>query len=100
MAKVVAKWWMPRNGQPIRIMDMDDQHLLNTIRFLLRRAEREMVRLEISALSYAADAPDGAALCVEQGLGELEEMDAGDWAMRSPTFREMVREAERRGLGG
>lgn len=98
MAKVVAKWWTPRNGKPLLIADMSDQHILNTIRYLIRRAEREMARLELSAMVYAMDAPDGAALCVEQGLAELEEMGAGDRAMMSPMFRELVREAERRGL--
>jgi len=63
--RVVPETWTTKDGRTIRISEMEDSHLVNTIHFL-RRRYRGVVRgiarrIALSAASYASTAPDGAA---------------------------------------
>lgn len=92
--------WVTRDGQQVAVRDMSDQHLVNTIRMLRRKAPRMMVATELSLYAYLdSDPPDGAADCAESALREMEETDADEFLEGTvPTFRALLAEAEKRGL--
>ena len=80
------KKWTMKSGKTIRIRDMDNGHLLNTIRLLERMADNEV--------GYAA-------AYAELDIGP----DAYDWVNDNactedyfPIYHDMVAEAHRRGL--
>jgi hypothetical protein len=47
--------WKQRNGILIRLIDMDDKHLFNTIRMLERIADRRAARAELAQNRCEAD---------------------------------------------
>ena len=74
--------WTTADGKTIRIRDMDSGHLLNVIRLLERRAERE-----IDTCMAMAD--------IECGCADLFDDDVN---FKHPIYDDMVAEAKRRGL--
>lgn len=83
---------------------MDDEHLVNTIRWLRRRnwAARFHISLRraMRALSYAATAPDGAADAAhDYANGVMTEAGRDEiLAEKLPVFGALLAEAENRGL--
>lgn len=80
--------WTTRDGRVLRTVEMEDSHLLNTIRFLRRKC----ITIDelFSMWRYVGTAPDGAALAVEQELEHAQIMPA--------IWDDLVGEAKRRGL--
>ena len=76
------RMWTTADGKTIRIRDMDSGHLLNAIRLLERRAERE-----IDTCMAMAD--------IECGYADLFDDDVN---FKHPIYDDMVAEAKRRGL--
>jgi len=100
MRKQTALWTM-RNGQRIRICDMEDSHLLNTIRFLERWAENRR-RVDILGNLKLLNMLNGeqAQLCVESNIAQLEdeEFDSSEVYLTDTIYEKMLLEEQRRGL--
>lgn len=84
------KMWKTKDGQKIRIKDMTDSHLINTMRLLERSkhsqdinagAVLEMFNPEGMAIQFAED--QWEAMC-DEGVDE-----------RFPIYRDLLDEAER-----
>lgn len=82
--------WTTRNGARLRICDMEDRHLVNTLR-MLRRAHGELV----SSAWAAACSLQGemASYYAEQDIDRLEQVES-----THPLFGRLEMEALRRGL--
>ena len=113
MAKPVT--WTTSEGVTLRISEMADSHLLNTIRYLRRTHRARCWSLAMSAGRYAMSAPDGAAEAAMQAEEELLALSEPPYCMDEPFGRgaqtldeavaeleprhtTMLREAKRRGL--
>lgn len=87
-----TKKWTTKDGQRIRIKDMEDSHLLNTIRFLERTWEKRKA-------SMLSDFPcfngEMAQYYAEQEWDRLADTDIEE---ACPIYNDMVDEAERRNL--
>lgn len=97
-----AVTWKTKDGRVVRVREMDDAHLMNTIAFLRRRAPLRALFLAMNAGRYSETAPDGAAMAAEQAETELLDLlDEGPDAILEqlePAFPTMLREARRRKL--
>lgn len=54
--------WIQRDGTPIHVREMDDQHLLNTIRLLRRWSARKAERLNAENYAMVWEASDADAM--------------------------------------
>lgn len=91
--------WTTRDGRTLLIEDMDDQHLVNTIKFIRRgailRLYRELLTMEI----YMEDAPDGARAACEMESKRLEQMTDDEYiTLKVKSFPKMLKEAKKRKL--
>lgn len=86
------KKWAMRDGQKVRIKDMTDSHLVNTIRMLGRKHddEKEAAWSVLSTLQG-----EMAQMYCENDISRME--DNGP-AATSPIYEDMMEEATRRGL--
>ncbi len=89
--------WKMRDGTVIAIVDMEDTHLINACRMVLRRAPRTL-QSEIEAGWQMLCTLQGEAAIdsVETDLNYLESVDPEDWAISC--FPDLFKEADRRGL--
>lgn len=90
MIRKVTKKWTMKNGQKIRICDMADSHLLNTIAFC-ERNHREMQRLA----PFPDFGGEMAQMYAERDWDRLQESGPEE---THPLYLELHAEAERRGL--
>lgn len=98
-SKPTATVWVPRDGQRIPVRDMGDQHLINTIRMLRRKAPFMMMNELRQMDRYIRDAPDGAAMGCESEADALINLSDDEYLSRTlPTFPALLAEAEKRGL--
>jgi hypothetical protein len=95
-----TKVWKQKDGTLILIEDMTDSHLLNTINFLLRRAERIRLQWLCRMDDYIADMPpDGAADCCATEADYLAEMEPEEVLETCvPQWKALVAEAKKRGI--
>lgn len=94
-----AQVWRSKDGREIPIVEMEDRHLINTIRFLRRNVLRYQCAQFSAMGSYVAQAPDGAADCCESEANQLMDLSDDDYlAHRFPSFKTMLAEASRRKL--
>ncbi len=84
-----TKKWTCKDGRKIRIKDMDDGHLTNTIKFLKRQHAQA---LDISPPCFQGEM---AQMYAEQEYDNR--MSSEVWDL-FPIYMDMVEEAERRGL--
>ena len=95
----VTKKWTTKDGSKIRICDMSDKHLLNTIRFIRRvaKASRQYV-----LSSYPNFDPDTVAFDqAEQGWDNVAQMDLDEYIETEPyagMYSALCQEAIRREL--
>lgn len=82
--------WTKKDGSKIRIKDMDDGHLINTIKMLLRNNE---YYLENAMIGMAFLQGDMACYCAEIAMNEMLDEEC-----IHPLYDDLVAEAERRYL--
>ena len=93
MRKQTKKWKM-LSGQKIRICDMDDSHLENTINLLRRYAESENTRVVVGMLSVP---PLSGEIAQEEFDKDLEFVLKSTWEDYVPKiYKSLVLEKERR----
>ena len=95
-----ATIWKTRDGREIPIREMEDAHLLNTVRYL-RRCAPEMQLARSLQFDIAASRMGGemARLCLEQDAAAVDRMQPDDFLQEVvPQFRAMLEELCRRGL--
>mgnify|MGYP001605058959 CR=1 FL=1 len=94
--------WRTRDGTTLRIRDMGDSHLLNSIRYLRRTHQQRCWALAISADRYAMTAPDGASDAAAEAAAQAyelgDEQDDEAVSEMSPVFGHLLNEAHRRRL--
>ena len=92
-----TKRWTMQDGTKIRICDMDDNHLVNTVRMLQRNARVE--HFEALHAAYQLESVlhgDMALLCIGEDIDSLESTDPEESG--HPLYFELCTEAERRGI--
>lgn len=91
------KVWTTKDGTKVRISDMSDTHLCNTIRMLERGAEarRNIALLEAYSIE-ACVSGDMASLCISQDIKALQEGDLDQFL--PPIYEHLLGEAYKRGL--
>lgn len=92
--------WVTKDKQRIRICDMTNSHLLNTIA-MLERSAAKFLATEISSAYSVLCSLQGemAQFCCEQDIRSLEETDASDWLYEhSAVYPKLLLEKERRKL--
>lgn len=82
-------YWTCKDGRRLRICDMDDRHLLNTIRFLERALED---RKACPPPSFQGEMAQFFADMEWEAMQELDTSDA------YPIYDKLVADARRRGL--
>lgn len=99
-ARKQAAMWTMQSGQRIRLCDMTDSHLLNTIRMLERYAAACRSR-DLQGNMWLADTLNGeqAILCAEGHVATLadEAFDEAEYYC-PPLYKNMLEEAIRRGV--
>lgn len=85
-----TKFWTKKDGTKIRICDMDDAHLINTVRFLVRKAEQYKVEMP-----YPCFQGEMAQMYAEMEWGNLMNADPEDIY---PILSDLFSEADRRKL--
>lgn len=92
--KPVTKLWTQKNGTKIRICDISDKHLLNTISFLERKAEEQLHDIPFPSFNGEA-----AQYYAEQEFDNLMDMGVEDLAEELyPIYNDLIKEKDRRGL--
>ena len=95
-----TKYWTTKSGDKIRICDMTDSHLLNTIKLLLRIAGKNL-REETSAGWGVLASLQGemAQMFCEQNIDRIEETTAYEFCSDNHIiFDLLITDAERRKL--
>ena len=70
-----TKIWVTRDGRKIRICDMTDGHLQNTINMLYRAYRYDLQNYQINLCNYlGTNPPEGAELCAERELEQIERL--------------------------
>lgn len=77
------RWWKSQSGEVVRRRDMNIDHKLNTMAYLLRSARK--IAEEYANRPEFTDAPDGVFNSLESNASEPER-----WMMRTPMFRALL----------
>ena len=95
-----APTWTTRDGTVVKVKDMSDKHLLNTIRFLRRTAGRERESLACSMDAYSAStSAEMASWAAEREAERLFQMSDDEFLEEGcPVWEALLSEADRRGL--
>ena|SRR3989304_2242804 len=93
-----TKKWTTKDGRKIRICDMSDEHLLNTLKFL-KRTGRERWRADLDAMysmsaSFSIDSM--AYYACEQDIVSMERRGFSPFNIL--LYKELCNDAERREL--
>ena len=97
-----TKIWVTEDGRRIRICDMDDGHLHNTIKMFVRSFKAYLRNAQIQILDYLGSGPpDGAERCASLELGHIEELiyetfgvDLSIKGRKSLTVNEFIKRTE------
>lgn len=92
----VTKKWTQKDGTKIRICDMPDGHLLNTINFLERYATKRMNYEHNKFLSYPEPSGEMAVDAYDQALEQIGQESSEDYMPN--IYWDLLREKDRRNL--
>ena len=88
--------WTQKNGKRIRVCDMEDDHLLNTMNMLIRRSK---TRKHAVDMFYVTCGEPGGDIAMDCLMREQEEAWDASWErFLPPIYFAMQRDASRRGL--
>lgn len=96
MIRKQTKLWTTKEGDRIRLCDLEDSHLLNILNMLRRRASYISDFRTRSFLSLPEPSSDHAQDCYDMELDQLMEEDVEDEL--PPIFHNLTLECIRRGL--
>jgi len=84
--------WTTRDGRTIRIVDMGDSHLLNTLRMLERAHLARAFRTDLASSFFQGDMAQFSLECEARRLYE------SDPSSSFPVYQDLREEADRRKL--
>ena len=90
------KKWTMKDGSKISIKDMGDNHLINTINFLIRQAERKRMAATAFYLTCTPPTGDMAMDCFDQEFENVTNSSYYDYL--PPIYDDMEAEAMKRGI--
>lgn len=96
--KPITTIWTCRDGRKVRVCQMEDSHLLNTLNLLTRTARAQ--RADEIWLAYRAESflhGEGALMAIDQEQRRLE-ADSDGIDLLPDVYYDLVDEAARRGL--
>jgi hypothetical protein len=73
------EYWMTQDGRVLYPKDFEDQHLLNTIKFIEQRGKHYKFEHELSMFRYPEPSGDAAQLAYEGEMIRLERMSVETW---------------------
>ena len=93
-------YWKTKDGKEIRIKDMTDIHLFNTIKFVEKIAESQREELLFSGYSSLCEVHgEMAEYAIESSLNEVRLMSIEEFASDEyPVYRYLKNEAKKRKL--
>lgn len=91
-----TKKWKTKDGRKLRICDMENDHLLNAMKFLVRAAELTRKKLVVSFLTAPYPTSDGAEMAYDREMDALADATWEDFT--DPIFETMILEGLRREL--
>jgi len=91
-----TKKWTTGAGEKVRICDMGDRHLVNTMKLLTRVAERERHEECEGMMSCPEPTADIASMMFQQAF--QESLEATWWDFIPDIFYSMLEDYRRRGL--
>jgi len=92
-------YWQAKDGRVLKIADMDDEHLVNSIRLLKRVVRRMRFSRDLagwSALNFVNG--EMAEYTIEGDLQLNAGLSDEEWLERHTAYEELVGEAKRRGI--
>lgn len=90
--------WKTKDGEIIKIKDMADSHLINSIKFIERNAERYVNGMKDFYLSCPPPNGEMANDCFETKFVEVMNLEPEDLCNENTKYRAMVKEAKSRKL--
>jgi len=91
-----TKLWKTKDGNILRICDMEDSHLLNAIRLLQRRAEARRIRNSVFYATCTGPTAEGAMMAFDQECDQAWSATLEDYL--PSIYDNLTDEAERRKL--
>lgn len=96
MKRKQTKLWTTKDSSKLRICDMSDEHLLNTIRMLQRFGETQRINATVFYTTCLGPQGEMAQDCFNQEFDTVLESTFEDYVPE--IYRNLVEDAERRGL--
>lgn len=90
--------WKTKDGKIIKIKDMEDNHLINCIKFIEKNAEQYVNGMKNFYMSCPSPNGEMANDCFEQEFDEVMELDVDDLLEKNSKYKLMVKEAKKRKL--